>query len=290
MIAVTHYSDPGCPWAYSAAPHHAVLQWRFGDQLDWRLVMIGLTEQAAQYDARGYRPVSGAIGYLRRFKPLGMPFDTSPRPRNMATGLACRAVVATRRVDPDREVHAFRALQFARFTTSTLFDTDDGVRSALERVDGLDVGAVMDALRDEVTEAAYQEDRVRARTAAGGPTEAQGRAANTDGAVRFTAPSLTFRTDDGRSLEAGGFQNVEAYDVCLANLDPGLERRPPAEDPAEVLRAFRYPLTTREVAAVMAPHLHPLDDAAAEEALIVAYDAGAARAEPVGGGTLWHAA
>jgi len=290
MIAVTHFSDPGCPWAYSAAPHHAVLHWRFGAQLQWRLVMIGLTEEAAQYDARGYRPVSGAIGFLRRFRPLGMPFDTTPRPRNMATGLACRAVVATRRVDPARELEAFRALQLARFITTALFDTDDGVREALARVDGLDVDAVMGALRDDATEAAYQDDRALARSAAGGPTEAQGRSADTDGAVRFTAPSLVFRTDDGRELEAGGFQNVEAYDVCIANLDPGLDRRPPPDDPAEVLRAFPYPLTTREVAAVMAPHLEPVDDAAAEEALIAACDRGAARAEPVAGGTVWHAA
>ena len=290
MIAVTHFSDPGCPWAYSAAPQHAVLEWRYGGQLDWRLVLIGLTEDAAQYDARGYRPVSGAVGYLRRFRPLGMPFDIAPRARNMATGLACRAVVATRILEPGREFEVFRALQLARFTTTALFDTDDGVRAALERVDGLDAGAVMAALRDDATEAAYQEDRALARSAAGGPTEAQGRSANTDGAVRFTAPSLVFRTDDGRSMEAGGFQNVEAYDVCLANLDPSLDRRPPAEDPADVLRAFPYALTTREVAAVMVRHLEPVDDAAAEEALIVACDAGTARRASVAGGTLWHAA
>ena len=38
-IAVTHVSDPGCPWAWSAAQHHAVLHWRYGDQLAWRLAL-----------------------------------------------------------------------------------------------------------------------------------------------------------------------------------------------------------------------------------------------------------
>jgi hypothetical protein len=57
IIAVTHMSDPGCPWAWSAAPHHAVLHWRYGDRLVWRLALIGLTEDAATYDARGYTPV-----------------------------------------------------------------------------------------------------------------------------------------------------------------------------------------------------------------------------------------
>src|SRR4051794_23402122 len=136
-IAVTHVSDPGCPWAWSAAPHHAVLHWRYGDQLDWRLALIGLAEQGAEYDPRGDAPGSGARGFPG-FRRFGMPFDTQPRERNMGTGRACRAVVAARLLDPALELPTFRALQLARFTTTTLFDTDEGIRSALARVPELD--------------------------------------------------------------------------------------------------------------------------------------------------------
>ena len=286
-ITVTHASDPGCPWAYSASPHHAVLRWRYGAQLDWRLTLIGLTERAADYDARGYTPVSGARGYLN-FRRYGMPFDTQPRARTIGTGRACRAIVAARLLDPAAELPVFRALQLARFTTTTPFDTDEGIRGALARVSQVDADALIAAIDDPATEAAYQADRAAVRTAAGSPTEFQGKAANTDGAVRYTAPSLLFEHRDGRRLEAGGYQPVEAYDVVLANLDPTLDRRPPAEDVAEVLRAFPYPLTTREVAAVMAPHLAAPDDRAAEEGLIEAAADGAVRRETIGGGALWH--
>ena len=51
----------------------------------------------------------------------------------------------------------------------------------------------------------------------------------------------------------------------IANLDPTLERRPPAEDVVEALGGSPYALTTREVAAVMAPHLVEPDERAAEE-------------------------
>ena len=54
MISATLYSDPACPWAYSESPALRVIEWRYGDQLDWRLVLVGLTEEAAQYEARGY--------------------------------------------------------------------------------------------------------------------------------------------------------------------------------------------------------------------------------------------
>lgn len=284
-ISVTHVSDPGCPWAYSAAPHHAVLWWRYGTQLDWRLALIGLAETAENYDARGYAPGSGARGYLK-FREYGMPFDTQPRERNIGTGRACRAIVAARLLDPELELLAFRALQLARFTTTTLFDTDEGIGAALAQLP--QAAAIVAAIDDPATEEAYQADRAEVRTATGSPTEFQGKAANTDGAVRYTAPSLLFAHRDGRTFEAGGYQPVEAYDVVIANLDATLERRGPAEDVAEALATFPYALTTREVAAVMAPHLAAPDDRAAETALIDAAAAGTVRRESIGGGALWQ--
>jgi protein-disulfide isomerase-like protein with CxxC motif len=289
VIRVTHASDPGCPWAWSAAPHHAVLHWRYGDQLSWRLALIGLAERGEDYTARGYTPLSGALGY-QNFRRLGMPFDTQPRERTIGTGRACRAIVAARLLDPDAELPAFRALQLSRFTTTAAFDTDEAIAAALERVPQLDPAAVLAAIDDAATEAAYQDDRALVRSAAGSPTEFQGKAANTDGVVRYTAPSLLFEHRDGRRLEAGGFQPVEAYDVVIANLDPTLQRRAPADDVVEALAAFPYALTTREVAAVMAAHLQPPDDRAAERALIEAAAAARVSRETIGGGALWHLA
>ena len=78
MISATLYSDPACPWAYSESPALRVIEWRYGDQLDWRLVVIGLTEDASQYVARGYTPLRGALGQLRFRRRYGMPFAPAP--------------------------------------------------------------------------------------------------------------------------------------------------------------------------------------------------------------------
>jgi 2-hydroxychromene-2-carboxylate isomerase len=285
-IEITHFTDPGCPWAYSAWPAHTMLRWRYGDQLRWTLVMIGLTEDAAQYAARGYTPTQSAVG-LRRFRRFGMPFQITPKARLSATSPGCRAIVATRLAEPSLEEAALRALQFAQFTTTGTLDDPDTLRSALARVEGLDADAVVHRIDDPEVVAAYESDRARARTAAGSATEFQGRAANTDGAVRYTAPSLVFEGPDGQRLEAGGFQPIEAYDVVIANLDPTLERRPPAEDPVEVLSAFPHALTTAEVAAVTTEHLGVPDVAAVESALITATGEGGVEREPVGDSSLW---
>jgi hypothetical protein len=248
--------------------------------------MIGLSETPERYEKLGMTPRTQAQGY-RRFRARGMPFATEPRPRMVGTGRACRAIVATRLRAPELEFSAFRALQSAWFTTPFVLDEDAVIAEVLSGVEGLDADAVVASIEDPATEDAYQADRAAARTAAGGPTEAQGRAANSDGAVRFTAPSVVFETEDGRRLEAGGFQPLEAYDVCLANLDPTLDRRPPATDVAELLAEFPWGITTREVALCMAERLDPPDDAAAEDALIEARAADQAIRRGVGNDAIW---
>jgi len=290
VIEVLHFTDPGCPWAWSASPHLSVLHWRYGDQLRWRLVMIGLTERRAEYERRGYTGEGMARGY-RSFRRRGMPFATTPREQPHGTWPMCRAIVAARLLDPEREWSVFRALQFAQFTTTLDLETTEGIEAALARVPGLDVPALIAALEDPETEAAFAADRAEARTAEGTPTEFQGKSATTlDGEVRYTAPSLVFVAGDGRRLEAGGFQSTEAYDVCVANLDTTLARRAPAEDAAEVLAAFPDGVTTAEVAAVMAPRNTAPDLDAAEDELIALAAAGRARRVAVGNDALWASA
>jgi protein-disulfide isomerase-like protein with CxxC motif len=290
-LRITHFTDPGCPWAWSASPHLAVLRWRYGDQLEWRHVMIGLTEERAQYESRGYTGARMAAGY-RAFRSRGMPFATAPRERVHGTGPMCRVVVAARLHAPEHEWAVLRALQFAQFTSTLDLEDPDAQREALAWLPGVDGDALVAAAAEEATEAAYQADRREARTAAGGPTQFQGKAATTaEGEVRYTAPSLILTAADGRALEAGGFQSTEAYDVCIANLDTSLARRAPAtsEQVDELLAAFPEGLTTAEVAAVMAPSNTPPDLDAAEDALIAAASAGAAERVAFGHDALWRA-
>jgi hypothetical protein len=252
--------------------------------------MIGLTEHGGVYERRGYTAEGMARGY-RTFRRRGMPFATLPRQHVHGTWPMCRAVVAARLTDPDREWSVFRALQFAQFTTTLDLETEEGIRAALERVPGVDVDALMEAAGSPEVEAAFAQDRAEARPAEGTPTQFQGKEATTpDGEVRYTAPSLVFRAEDGRTLEAGGFQSTEAYDVLIANLDTSLTRRPPAEDVADVLAAFPDGVTTAEVAAVMAPSNTPPDLGAAEDELIALAAAGGARRVAVGHDALWASA
>jgi predicted DsbA family dithiol-disulfide isomerase len=288
MIAATLYSDPACPWAYSASPALRVLEWRYRDQLRWRLVLIGLTEDASQYEARGYTPLRAARGQLR-YRRYGMPLSPNPKARISATARACRAIVAARILDPGSEWRVYRALALANFTTSLLLDEDAQLADVLGAVPGIRAQEIVVRLdSDEVSEA-YERDRAEARTAVGSASELQGKTAASDGPVRYTAPSVIFERD-GRALQAGGFQPVEAYDVLIANLDPALSREPVPPSPAPLLQHFTDGLTTQEVAALLTEGNDLPDRSAAETALLELVASGDAVRRPLGDDALWQAA
>jgi predicted DsbA family dithiol-disulfide isomerase len=286
MISATLYSDPACPWAYSESPALRVIEWRYGDQLDWRLVLVGLTEDASQYEKRGYTPLRGALGQATFRRRYGMPFSPAPKPRLSATSRACRAVVAARLADPGSEWRVFRAIQLANFTTRMVLDDDADLAAALRTVPGIDADQIVARIDAPAVLEAYLADKDETRQAAGSAAELQGKTATTDGPVRFTAPSVVFELG-GTRLVAGGFQPVEAYDILIANLDPKLHREPPPDAPAPLLERFPDGLTTQEVAALLASGNDKPDRGAAEAALLELVAAGEAVRRPLGDDALW---
>ena len=287
-LSVTYMSDPACPWAYSALPAVTTMRWRYGEQLDWRVVTIGLSDTADNYLSRGYTPARSALTPLR-FARFGMPFALGPRARVIGTGRACRAIVAARLANPDHAYLALRALHLAWFTTDWLLDEDEAIAAALERQPELDARAIVGRLDDPEVEEAYQRDRAEARDAAGSPASLQERTANTDGVERYTAPTLAFESN-GTRLLAGGHQPLGAYDVIVANLDPSLRMEPEPDSVLPVLERFPHGLTTREVATVMASRNEEPDDRVAAAELLELVAEGRATREPMGGDALWRAA
>jgi hypothetical protein len=265
-----------------------VVEWRYGAQLDWRLVLIALSENTDRYVEMGFTPVRGALTPLY-FRRWGMPFAPTVKDRLSASARGCRAVIATRIDHPGREFAAFRAIQLANFNTPLILEDEDQLAAVLDTVPGIDGGAIVARLDDPDIDQAYHADKAESRSAEGSAAELQGKTRISDGPVRFTAPSVVFERD-GQRLVAGGFQPVEAYDVLVCNLDPGLTRREPPETPAPLLEYFDGGLTTQEVAALMTQSNDAPDRVAAERALLELVGAGEAVRQPLGDDALWLAA
>jgi predicted DsbA family dithiol-disulfide isomerase len=249
-ITITHYTDPGCPFAWSAEPARWRLKWLYGDQLDWRLKMVGLTARPEDYVDKGFTPERQSSSFARLAHAYGMPMDTSLRPRMAATMPACRAVVAVRRHEPEREDAMLRALRILHFS-GDLLDDPGTLDGAAERA-GLNPAEVRRWSDEAETEAVLNEDLAQARTPSPAAVHLSHKLAPTgDGGWRYTCPSYELvRIADGTAMSAPGIQPTLAYEVAIANLAPEITRRDNPASVAEVLDWAGEPLASAEVAEV----------------------------------------
>src|SRR3954463_14619912 len=121
-VCITEYTDPGCPWAYSAEPFRRRLSWLYGDQLEWKARMVGLAGAPSEYEEKGFTPERQARAFKSISREHGMPIDTRERPRMAATMPACRAVVAARLHAPDQMRALLRRLRVRHFSGELLDD------------------------------------------------------------------------------------------------------------------------------------------------------------------------
>ncbi|HYF24698.1 MAG TPA: DsbA family protein [Baekduia sp.] len=247
-VRITEYTDPGCPWAYSAEPHRRRLQWLYGGDLEWRVRMVVLADAPEDYVERGFTTDKQAASYKSIAREHGMPIDTAERPRMAATRPACRAVVAARLHEPEAAQALLRCLRVHNFAGDALLDEPAMLAMAATSA-GIGPGTLARWMDDERVDAALTEDMAAARRPMDAARVLDHKLANWSGGRRYTCPSYEItRLADGVTISVPGFQPFAVYDVVLANLVPGTDRRPPAEDVTDVLRRVGSPLATREVA------------------------------------------
>jgi predicted DsbA family dithiol-disulfide isomerase len=199
-LEITLFTDPACPFAFSAEPVRIRLRWHYGDGLRWTVRMIVLTREPGEAE----KLAAGAPTLQRRH---GMPIHPEPYPRPASSEPACRAVVATRLRRPDAEAALLRRLRVRTMLGGLL---DDRALLAAAAADiGLDgdelarwsaMPAVEDALRADIEAARSPSPAARALDhKLGGPPQQR----------RYTAPSYEFGAD-GRTFAIPGFNPVEA--------------------------------------------------------------------------------
>ena len=131
-VRIYEFTDPGCPWAWSAEPFRRRLDWLYGDRIDWHLRMVGLSESPEEYLEKGFTPERQSRSFRRIAREHGMPIDSRERPRMVATVPACRAVVATRVHAPERIRHLLRRLRVLHFS-GCLLDEPETIAARRDR-------------------------------------------------------------------------------------------------------------------------------------------------------------
>jgi predicted DsbA family dithiol-disulfide isomerase len=242
-LSIELFTDPACPFAFSAEPVRQRLRWHYGDGLQWKVRMIVLTLEPGEAE----KLAEGAPGLQRKH---GMPIDPAASSKP-----ACRAVVAARMHAPEFAEPLLRCLRVRVMLGGLL---DDPALIAGAAVDaGLEPAELGAWVRTPEVEAELQADVAAARDPSpaaraldhklGGPSEGR----------RYTAPSYVIEG----AITVPGFNPVEAYEVAIANLAPDLPRRPKPSSAEELLAWAPEPLATAEAAMIVQK---PIEDARAE--------------------------
>jgi 2-hydroxychromene-2-carboxylate isomerase len=241
-LAVTLFTDPACPFAFSAEPARLRLAWHYGDQLRWRTRMIVLTLEPGEAE----KLAEGAPTLQRLY---GMPIDPAPYSRPASSEPACRAVVAARLNAPEAEAPLLRRLRVRTMLGGLL---DDPVLIAAAASDvGLGPSALAAWCASAEVERALQADIEAARSPSPAARALDHKLGGPPQQRRYTAPSYEITRDaDAMAVTLPGFHPVEAYEAAIANLAPELVRRPKPKSVAEVLAWAGQPLATAEIAAI----------------------------------------
>jgi predicted DsbA family dithiol-disulfide isomerase len=250
-LEIELFTDPACPFAFSAEPVRQRLRWHYGEQLDVTLRMIVLTREPGEAE----KLAAGAPTLQRTY---GMPIHPEPYPRPASSEPACRAVVATRIHAPDLAQALLRRLR-VRTMLGGLLD-DQGLIDACARDCGIEPAELARWSALPATSTALEQDASAARDPLpaaralehklGGPREER----------RYPAPTWVM----DRAIVVPGFNPAEVYETAIANLNPALTRRPKPESVSELLEWADEPLATAEVALIMEQDLEDARQALGE--------------------------
>jgi predicted DsbA family dithiol-disulfide isomerase len=242
-LEITLFTDPACPFAFSAEPVRQRLRWHYGEGLDWQLRMIVLTLEPDEAD----RLAEGAPGLQRRY---GMPIAPGPYPRSFSSEPACRAIVAARRHTPALAERLLRALR-VRTMAGGLLD-DPQLIAAAARDAGIDVPELARWSAEPAVAAELESDVAAARSPSASARALDHKLGGPADQRRYSAPSYELRRADGSgAASVPGFNPIEAYEAAIASLAPELPRAPKPESVSALLAWADEPLATAEVVAVM---------------------------------------
>ena len=237
-VCITEYTDPGCPWAYSAEPFRRRLSWLYGDALEWRVRLVGLAESPDEYVERGFTP--------ERQSPRLRVDRARPRHADRHVGAPAHggddAGLPRRRGRPPARARAharlLRRLRVRHFAGELL--DEPATIAAAARDAGIDPADLERWTAGDDVEAALRDDMAASRHPIDAARVLDEKLANWSGGRRYTCPSYEIvRVADGVKIAVPGFQPFPVYDVVTANLVPGLDRRDPPESVEEVLALDR---------------------------------------------------
>jgi predicted DsbA family dithiol-disulfide isomerase len=246
-LMITIFTDPTCPFAYSAEPTRWRLKWLYGDQISWQTSMIVLSGYNGETSPMTPERISGSRANLRDLH--GMPMDIQPAPRVPQSILACRNYIAVRRHAPELAEKFLQNLRIA--TMSNELIDEQKVLDKIIDATGLDCKEAALWIAEPETEIALAKDAEAARHPGTQAIHFTHKLSTTStNRVRYPAPSYIFSIDGSVQFELPGFWPLEAYEAAIGNVLPGSKRAADPKSVEQILEWAGIPLATIEIAKI----------------------------------------
>lgn len=246
-LNITMYTDPTCPYAYSAEPLRWRLKWLYGDQLTWNtrmIVLSGYRTEESDYASADLRKSN-----IEKRKLYGMPITDKLLDRAPTSALACKSYVASRLNAPEKADDLLRQLRIASMS-GELIDEQSVIDKIAKGVE-IDPDLLSKWSIADQTESELSNDAEAARTPSKVALAMRHKLSKTsDGRIRYSAPSYIFENSRGAIFELPGFWDFKTYEAAIDNLAPNLHKRANPKSAKEVLEWANTPLATKEVETI----------------------------------------
>jgi hypothetical protein len=231
------FTDPACPFAFSAEPVRQRLRWHYGQGLNWtpRMIVLTLEEGEAEKLARERRPSNAGSGCR------SAPSPTRDRPHRSRPAVPWSRPACTLPGVPRRLLRRLRV----RTMEGGLLD-DPALIDAAANDASIDPAALSAWTASAEAATELQADITSARNPSASARALDHKLGGPAQERRYTAPSYIIN-----GIPVPGFNPVEAYEVVIAHTAPHLTRRPKPASVQEVLTWADEPLATAEVALIM---------------------------------------
>ncbi|MFF2327479.1 MULTISPECIES: DsbA family protein [unclassified Streptomyces] len=214
---MTEYTDPACPWAWGSEPAFRLLRQGLAPYLQWRRVFGILFDEDddpapdPDAEARWYEGfVKGVSAHTRAPYAARLHWLTRT---SWPASLVARA--AQEQGEPAAEC-VLRRLRETTFVLGRPADTFQAVADAVQGVDGLDAGRLLEGRAMESARVAVRADWAETRRPIrevrelDGPGPHPGRAKEVGEGCRYALPTLLFEGPGGRVC-VPGWRPVERY-------------------------------------------------------------------------------
>lgn len=244
---ITVFTDPTCPYAYSAEPARLRLRWLYGDQITWDTKMIVLSGFEGEVPTHTHEGLSDSRRWMR--EKYQMPMSDKPIARVPESILACRAYLATKIFDTDKSELLLRNLRISAMNNELVDGLDTIDRAATKT--GVDIDNLRKWIDLSETNSCLEENAKEARRPSKTALNMGHKLSKTSlGIVRYPASSCIFTVGNEVVAELPGFWPVEAYEAIIGNFFLGIKRKKNPKTIESILSWANMPLATKEISTI----------------------------------------